>query len=136
MRYELAAGALLAAAIVVPNYVQTTLKVPLPMAAKILLDVMVAVLVVSAVCSHLARWPLGYSAADPDALARLTDEEFWSAPASLGSRRAAELHATEAKSAHEKNQVKAWFLRGAIACEAIGIAAAGAAAVLTLVRLS
>lgn len=136
VRYELTAAALLAAAVVLPNYLVTTLKVNFPGGAHVAVVVMVTMLVMSTVCSHLVRWPIGYAAAKPDALARLTEEQFWNGEASIGARRTAEALVEEVSSAHDRNQWKAQVLRLAIAFEAAAIAAAGAAALVALTVLN
>jgi hypothetical protein len=97
-----------------------------------LLTAALALFVLSGWFALQSNWPREYLGVQTDDLERLTQEDLWTAAASVGARRVAEVRVAVLRRARIENAVKAEALRNAIIFEVLAMVAAGLA-VLVLV---
>jgi hypothetical protein len=95
--------------------------------AKTALVVALCFLLSSAVAGVVVNAPLQYSEADPGALMRLLDEQFWWGDPAIGRRRTAELEIKQVARARKMNSLKARLLVAGLAAEILGVLAVAAA---------
>lgn len=97
--------------------------------ARFLLVLSTVAFVVAAILGVWANRPTTYRQPNADWLAKLVQPEYWNAPASIGSRRAAESVVNRIRVAQVNNQRKSTVLKAAVSAEALGIAGVGGAVI-------